>query len=99
MASSSIYRLIAIAVDEYADDRLVNLNNAKKDIETIVALLTSKYRFDEIKLITNPEEINRRYIYNYLFNVFEKAVTDHSILILFAGHGEYNEKLNLTFWQ
>ncbi|PXW11048.1 uncharacterized protein DUF4163 [Chryseobacterium sp. CBTAP 102] len=91
-------RLIGIAIDEYEDKSIKNLNNCKKDIQSIIASLTSKFVFDEVDLFSEKEQTTRSSLYNSLYDILINSLEEDRILIIFAGHGEYNTKTESSYW-
>jgi hypothetical protein len=92
-------KIFAIAVEDYDNDGLNKLKNCKKDLEELIALLTSKYEFDDVEFLHTKEETKRSSIYNRLNECFSNALEEDNILILFAGHGQYNSRLGIAYWQ
>lgn len=91
-------KIIAIAINEYNDPRINNLNNCINDINALIDILSKKYDFDYIELYTKPEQTTLSFLYNEIYNELINALEDDNILILFAGHGEFNSKLGSSYW-
>lgn len=92
-------KIIAIAITEYDDEKLNNLSNCKNDIENILKILTTKYQFDDIEFIYEKADTTRKNLYNKLKFYFADCLPDENVLLLFSGHGQYDEDLNSTYWQ
>lgn len=92
-------KIIAIAIDDYDDAELTNLNNCKKDVEKIIEVLNDRYEFNDIEFIFSKEETTRSYLYNRLKEYFGNCLNDDNVLLIFAGHGEYDGKLKIPYWQ
>lgn len=91
-------RIIAIAINEYSSPIIDNLNNCINDINSLIDILSKKYQFDYIELYTKPEQTTLSFLYNEIYNELINALEDDNILILFAGHGEFNPKLGTSYW-
>ena len=91
-------KIIAIAINEYNDSRINNLNNCINDVNALIDILSKKYHFDIIELYTKPEQTTLSFLYNEIYNELINSLEDDIILILFAGHGEFNPKLGTTYW-
>ncbi|WP_175622467.1 caspase family protein [Chryseobacterium schmidteae] len=91
-------KIIAIAIDEYQDDKLENLNNCVKDINSMIDVLSKKYVFDSIELYNKYEQTTLQFLYNELYNELINSLEEDNILIIFAGHGEFNAVLESSYW-
>lgn len=89
--------LIGIAIDEYSDANIKNLNNCQSDITRIAALLQKDYKFDSFEFLSQKEQTTKANIYNQLQNILLDAKANDSITLLYAGHGEYHERLNASY--
>ncbi|MES2545010.1 MAG: UvrB/UvrC motif-containing protein [Bacteroidota bacterium] len=92
-------RILAIAINEYDNPQLNNLQNCKSDIESILGALTNKYAFEDIDFIFEKKDTTRQALYNKIRSYFSDRLDDENVLLLFAGHGEYDEKLETAYWQ
>lgn len=92
-------KIIAIAIDDYGDSEISNLKNCSNDINAIIDILSQKYQFEDIELLAKPEQTTLAFLYESLYTelVINTSELD-SVLILFAGHGEYNNKLKTNYW-
>jgi len=91
-------KVIGIAINEYEDAELNRLNNCLNDLNEIVSVLESKYHFDEIELLVGKEQTTRKYLFNKLQNYFLDCLEDENVLLIYAGHGEYNNHLQTAYW-
>lgn len=91
-------RIIAIAIDEYSDPTIKNLKNCFKDINLLIGTLSNLYDFDSIELFTKPEQTTLSFLYEELYKEFINSLSSDNILLLFAGHGEFNPILGTTYW-
>ncbi len=91
-------KLIAIAIDTYADPYIKDLRNCLNDANVIIDILSKRYCFDDIELYSGSEATTLSSLYNNLYNDLLNAMEEDSILIYFAGHGEYHEALSTSYW-
>jgi hypothetical protein len=91
-------KIIGIAINEYDDPTINNLNNCLNDVNAAIDILTTKYNFTKPILFTKKEQTTHSIIYNNLYNIFTNALDDENILLLFAGHGEYNPIIGASYW-
>ncbi|HEM8242550.1 hypothetical protein V8Q08_00690 [Acinetobacter baumannii] len=95
-------KILAIAIDEYSSTQIKNLKNCLNDINSIVNILTTEYEYDsnnsEIILYTKPEQTTLSYLYSKLNEEFYNSLDNDSFLVIFAGHGEYNDYLKTGYW-
>src|SRR5687768_8531911 len=91
-------KIIAIAIDEYADPAIRNLKNCTKDINSLISTLSKKYQFDSIELFTKQEQTTLSFLYSELYNELINSLESDNVLILFAGHGEFNTTLETSYW-
>lgn len=89
--------LLTIGIDQYQQVR--QLNNARRDAETIQQLLLDQYQFeaDDCTTLTN-EKATKQNIYHRLAELANQVKANDSLLIYFAGHGQYNHTWNQGFW-
>lgn len=93
-----VNKILAIAVCEYENEELNKLNNCFKDVTSLVQILNEKYQFDDIELITTNADTSRKALYRKLNEYFSNCLDDESVVLIYAGHGEYNPKLDTAFW-
>mgnify|MGYP000942133318 FL=1 len=85
-------RILAIGIDNY--QHCNNLNNAVRDIQNTIDIIINKYDFDPDGLTALfDEKATRENIINQ-FEALTDLTADDTLLILFAGHGEYNKKID-----
>lgn len=94
-----INKVLAIAINDYEDVTLDKLQNCQKDISTIIKVLNDKYAIDDVEFISDKSETTRKALYNKLNEYFINSLEDENVLLIYAGHGEYNEHLNTAYWQ
>ena len=91
------YHMLVIGINDYPHVR--NLNNARRDAETVKEVLVNKYQFKPgniVELYDEQAKINN--IYEHLGSLAQQIKSNDSLLLYFAGHGEYNENWNQGFW-
>lgn len=88
--------ILAIGIDDYMN--CTKLNNAVKDINNIIDILITEYDFEKSKVVkllneqaTNENIINQLEIFNS-----EQEAGDN-LLILFSGHGDYDDNLQMGY--
>lgn len=89
--------LYIVGIDEYPD--MPPLYNAKLDAERVRKVLQEKYQFDEaLTHCQFNEEATQAGIVQYLRSLVRKITPEDNFLMYFAGHGEYDEDLDLGYW-
>lgn len=91
-------KIIAIAINEYSDPTIENLKNCSNDINLLIDILSNRYQFDSIELFAKPEQTTLSFLYDELYNEFINSLATDNILLLFAGHGEFNTRLGTSYW-
>jgi len=91
-------KVIAIAIDNYADPLIGDLKNCCRDVNSLIDVVSRSYEFESITLYNKPEQTTHQFLYDELYNEFINALEEDSILIVYAGHGEFNEVLGATYW-
>lgn len=91
------YYALLIAVEEYQNPKLYNLQNPVKDANTLKNVLTQKYLFepDNILLLENPtwDKIMNS------FDLLSRTLTpDDNLFVFYAGHGWWDEEANIGYW-
>lgn len=88
--------ILAIGIDNYKT--CSKLNNAVSDINNIIEVLTQKYHFEKsktVKLIN--EDATLENVINQLEIFNSKQEAGDNLLILFSGHGDFDEKLQMGY--
>lgn len=88
--------LLGIGIDKY--QKCNPLSNPVKDINNIVEILITNYDFDKanINLLTDENATSEKII-NSLESLIDSQTITDNLLILFAGHGEYDNLLELGY--
>lgn len=92
-------RILGIGINEYDNEILNNISNCINDLNEIVGVLKSKYKFDDVELLSKKEQTTRKYLHNTLYDYFLNCSEDANILLIYNGHGQYVDQLNTTYWQ
>jgi hypothetical protein len=93
-----VNKILGIGIDEYSDDRIKKLNNCQSDLNKLISLLQSKYMFDDVELLLHKEQTTKSFIYKTLYDYIINSLEDENLIILFLGHGEYNPRIETSFW-
>jgi hypothetical protein len=89
--------LLVIGIDRYP--HLPRLLNAVKDAREVANVLVEKYQFDSKRLFTLFDEQATQNAIIEQLKALAKSLTDNdNLLIYFAGHGEYDEVVDVGFW-
>jgi hypothetical protein len=92
------YHALIIAVENYpASSGLVPLNQPVKDGSKLYLTLTGKYNFpkEQTTLLKNP---TRTEILQALEDISKKITPKENIIIFYAGHGVWDERLKVGYW-
>jgi len=92
-------RILGIAINDYNDPTLDKISNCLNDLNEILGVLNSKYEVADVELLSNPEQTSRKFLYNRLYDYFLNCTNEDSVLLLYNGHGQYNDFLQTTYWQ
>ena len=87
---------LLIYVQEY-DDRSLNLNYPQSDVERLKSVLLARYDYDEtnVGVLANP---GREELFNRLQEYAERMTAQDTLLIFYAGHGYWDEKIRQGYW-
>ena len=96
LAKVKNYALI-IGVNNYEDPTMTDLDNPINDAETLMNTLTSLYTFDKanIMVLKDPKRDN---IIDALDHFSETVSEKDNLLIFYAGHGLWDERLRTGYW-
>ena len=91
--------LFIVGVDYYNDKAIPRLQNAVKDAKKVLEILVDKYQFDKENLFTLYDgEATQSAIIGRLKSLAKTAKEDDTLLMYFAGHGEYDEIIDVGYW-
>lgn len=90
------YYALVIAVKDYTDKSL-NLQNPVKDAQKLISMLTSNYSFQpsDITFLKNP---TREQILIAFEQLGSRLTQEDNVLIFFAGHGKWNDRIDQGYW-
>jgi hypothetical protein len=76
---------------------LPNLENPIRDAESLYNILVSQYLFDpeNVMLLKNVARVD---INNALDMLVQRITPEDNLLIFYAGHGWWDEKVNIGYW-
>ena len=96
LASRKYYALI-IGIDDYKDEAIQDLDNPVADAKELQQVLQNYYTFDKehVTFLANP---TRTKIIEAFDLLSEKITERDQLLIFYAGHGIWDERLNQGFW-
>ena len=91
------YLALLIAVENYHNISISNLNQPIKDAKRIKNVLLQKYTFnaENIILLENP---NRDDIINAFDHLSQKLTKNDNLLIFYAGHGYWDKTFKQGYW-
>lgn len=93
-----VMKIIGIAVNQYDDPGLNNISNCLNDLNEVISILSSRYVTSDIELLSKKEQTTFKFLYNKLRDELRNALKTESVLIIFAGHGEYDSELSTAYW-
>ena len=88
---------LLIAIQDYDDDNLVDLDNPISDARKLRDVLLADYDFEpeNVTLVENPV---RTGIYDAINALASKVSDDDSVIIFYAGHGQWDELIEQGYW-
>lgn len=94
----STNHLLVIGIDDYQGE-FRTLNNAVKDAEAFEQLMLEQYRFERKNIIhLYNDQANKDNILEALDNLQKTLTDDDTLVIYFAGHGEFHELNKRGYW-
>ncbi|HKX27545.1 MAG TPA: hypothetical protein VJ302_07630 [Blastocatellia bacterium] len=96
-AGGGRYHALLIAVQQYDHPSINGLDYPVNDAQRVERELTGRYTFDpqNVTLLKNPD---RRTILDTLDQMTEKLTPEDSLLIFYAGHGQWDEQRKQGYW-
>ncbi len=91
------YHAILIAVENYADQRINNLDYPIKNASNLARVLKDYYRFDSKNIIVlkNPK---RTSIISVFQRLRDQLTEKDNLLIFYAGHGYFDPDQDMGYW-
>ncbi|OQY03049.1 MAG: hypothetical protein B6I20_05825 [Bacteroidetes bacterium 4572_117] len=95
--SKGKYYALLIGIDDYLNDGISDLKGPIEDAKKLKEILNLQYTFDKenITVLENPK---RSDLISSFENIAEKITEDDNLLIFYAGHGLWNEKIQTGYW-
>lgn len=95
--SSAKYYALIIAVEEYDDPEINDLNQPLDDATRFTTLLNSEYNFERenITFLRNPTKAD---IIGTLHQMRNVITSEDNLLIYYAGHGWWDEEMSTGYW-
>jgi len=93
-----IYKILGIAINDYDSPELDKVENCKSDLNEIISVFKSRYVINDVELLTEKEQTTRKYIYSRLYEYFINSLEDENIIVVYCGHGEYNDAIGTSYW-
>ena len=88
--------LLAIAINDY--QHCTKLNNAVKDVEAFIQLMTSRYIFETTNVIFIKEaEATKQRIESAFDDLIDIVQPHDNLIVYFSGHGRHHERRG-GFW-
>ncbi len=91
------YHALILGVNDYRDESMPDLDNPVKDGQRLAAVLRELYNFQQkdITFLKNP---SRSEILDAMQRLGEELDDKDNVLIFYAGHGIWDEKLGQGYW-
>ncbi len=93
----SKYYALLIAVNEYEDPEILDLDKPVKDAENLANVLKTYYTFDE-ENVNVLENATRGDIITALDDLKKKVTPEDNLLLFYAGHGLWDESSEIGYW-
>jgi hypothetical protein len=95
--STAKYYALVIAVQEYDDPNISNLDNPVRDASRFIEIIETEYNFqkENIKFLENPTKAD---IIGTLHHMRDQVTNEDNLLIYYAGHGHYDEEMETGYW-
>lgn len=91
------YHAVLIAVQDYANPGINDLDQPIKDMQQVKEVLTRNYSFleENVTIVTNPDRNTLYAKFDELQSRLDKA---DNLLIFYAGHGYWDSQLEQGYW-
>ncbi len=95
--SSAKYYALVIAVQEYDDPNINDLEHPIEDATRFINTISSEYNFnkEDIKFLKNPTKAD---IIGTLHHMRSQVTNQDNLLIYYAGHGHWDEEMTTGYW-
>lgn len=97
LAKTGKYYALFIAVEQYVDPAISDLDKPVNDAQKLLGTLLSHYTFSKsnITFLKNPK---REDIISSLDKLQQTITAKDNLLIFYAGHGHWNSNTNTGYW-
>ena len=91
------YHGLFIAVQDYTDESVIDLNQPVNDAKALMHELRSEYNFadEDMILLSNPDRATIIETFDHLTQTVEP---NDNLLIFYAGHGIWDEDIEQGYW-
>ncbi len=95
--SSAKYFALIIAVEDYSDPAINDLDQPIRDATRFSNLINTEYNFnnENITFLQNPTKAE---IIGTLHNMRKEVTPEDNLLIYYAGHGFWDEEMSTGYW-
>ena len=91
------YFALVVAVQDYADPGITDLDQPAHDAEQLKSVLLQDYTFDAAH-VTVLEDPEKAALVRALEDLARSARAEDNVLIFFAGHGQWDEQFEQGYW-
>jgi hypothetical protein len=95
--STAKYYALIIAVEEYDDPNINDLDHPIEDAGRFIRIIESDYNFhrENVKFLKNPTKAD---IIGTLHHMRGEISPEDNLLIYYAGHGHWDEEMQTGYW-
>jgi len=95
--STAQYHALVIAVQEYEDPNINDLDHPVSDATRFIDVISNEYNFqkEHIKFMQNPTKAD---IIGTLHKMRSEVSSEDNLLIYYAGHGHWDEEMQTGYW-
>lgn len=95
--STAKYYALVIAVEEYDDPNINDLDHPVEDAVRFINIIESEYNFgkENVKFLKNPTKAD---IIGTLHHMRGQVTHEDNLLIYYAGHGHWDEEMETGYW-
>jgi len=95
--STAKYYALVIAVQDYEDPNINDLDHPIRDARRFIEVIESGYNFHEenINFLENPSKAD---IIGTLHRMRDQVGNEDNLLIYYAGHGHYDKEMEIGYW-
>ncbi len=97
LINSGTYYALIIAVSDYQDEDINDLDNPRTDAEKIIKVLEEKYTFEKENIIY-LQDPDREAIISKLDELTRLVGKEDNLLIFYAGHGYWDQNSKIGYW-